>query len=176
MQKCRNCGKQGNSFAQFGTKHYYCSKECYEASYKLVKTTKELYDACQSWNKDIVVEGDLAAHIITLKEVPEAIFKACTKLLSLFGFKNLEKPYEGDFNAAATIIRKGLENKNYQDLFRFTGLTLDPVTLDLLYKIIVAILITGVAVYAIYSRYEIEVEYDPVTERTRVRLVPTDKK
>ena len=175
MDICRNCGKQENNLEQYGTKHYYCSEACYEASYKSVNTAKELYDACKSWKKDILVEGDLVSYIILLKDVPEKIIKVCTKVLNLFGFKNLETPYAGNINVAQKIISGKLESSKGIDLFKPLGITLDdPDFRKWIYDILVALLVAGVLIYAIHSRYIVEVELDPVTGKRRLRLVPRE--
>ena len=174
MDICRNCKSHGEGFEQFGTKFRYCSKKCYEESYILVTTPKELAEVCQTCQKDILVTGRLVPLLIKLKEIPESLRKIYIKILKMLGFENIENPYEGDVDNLTKLIEGKLKDDNNKGIFSRCGVACEVGTGDVKDQgtvIIVAIIVFGIILcYAIYSKYDIEVEMDLDKKTPRVRL------
>lgn len=188
MHNCRNCGKQGENFLNFGTKYHYCSEECYEASYILVTTIPELYNAIQGRDKDIVVEGALASQVIIIKKTPIRVMEYYNKLLNLMGFKDMDKPYEGDISEAEKKVIKYLsEPEHKESKFSYgvgmcaqvdSGEPVDSSTMTTVtgWQIVAIILGLGLYLcYAIHKDYELEIEVDGSKGKGKAVLRPKNK-
>lgn len=176
MDICRNCKTQGENFEQFGTKFHYCSKKCYEESYKLVTTIDGLNEACKTWDKDILVEGSLVPLLIKLKEIPESLRNVYIKFLNMIGFEN---PYKGNFSEAVKLLEGKLKDDKIKGKLCSCGIVNNCVNNDVsseakgeLIIILVTFIMLGVVlIIAINKNYDIEVEFDIDKGKPRVRLV-----
>ena len=92
----------------------------------------------------------------------------------MLGFENIENPYEGDVDNLTKLIEGKLKDEKNKGIFSSCGVACEVGTGDVKDQgtvIIVAIIVFGIIVcYAIYSKYDIEVEMDLDKETPRVRL------